>query len=109
MLSSSPEVDWSWSSTLGVVRFVWNCSSKYIYGQRESTYTSCSGLGDYNIEIDVTDSRVTFTDDVCAPIFVNDNIGASDVYLFVGADQDTAGRSAEWYELNAYAGPDCTE
>ena len=99
MLSTNPSESWSWSSSPNTIKFVWNCSSKYIYSASTTDYTSCSDLREYTIDIQIEGSTATFTDDSCADVTVTDSFLASGepLYVYVGADCD--GCTAEWYEL----------
>merc|ERR1719478_1503589 len=90
--------------------FVWNCNTKYIYGQSSSTSIDCSPYQWYTITIDVTATGVTFTDsggqDHGTTISVDhDTLGASPVYVNVGADCDwscseSTGAQWDWIHIN---------
>ena len=100
VISSSSDFSWSWSSESGSVKFVWNCDSKYIYGQSSSTYTSCSAYTTYNIEIRISASTVDFVDDICGTLSISDSLAGSysSLYVYIGADaDDTSGTDgAKW-------------
>ena len=68
-----------WYSRPGFVTFVWNCWDRYIYGQTDQTFTPCSSLQTYDIEITVDDSTVTFRDasGACGDLSLPETIGTS--------------------------------
>merc|ERR1719152_515039 len=80
--------------------FVWNCNTKYIYAQGSSATATCSTYQWYEIEIEVTGTAVVFKDDGgCSDISKYDALGASPVYVNVGADCDWScdeGEGAQW-------------
>jgi hypothetical protein len=100
ILSSDPRETWSWGSDPSAIKFVWNCSTKYIYGSRATDSTSCATLSDYDIEIEITGTNVVFRDSLCADLELEEPILAAPLYLYIGADCDSC--TAEWYNLEAF-------
>ncbi|MFT4621716.1 MAG: hypothetical protein ACI8PZ_000368 [Myxococcota bacterium] len=99
VLSDSPSFSWSWGSVPGAVKFVWNCNTKYIYGQVGSDSVACDTLGDYGINIDISGDSAVFSDSTCGDISIVDPLLSSGpLWVYVGADCD--GCTAEWYELS---------
>ena len=98
-----------WGSRSGFVTFVWNCDSRYIYGQANSVSTSCSSHQSYDIEITVDESTVTFRDTAgaCGDLSLTDSIGASGpLYAYVGADADYSAGDAVWNSVEICAEPE---
>ena len=88
-----------WQTRPGFVTFVWNCNTRFIYGQSTSVSTSCPSEQTYDIEIKVEDSTVTFRDaaGVCGDLSLAETIGTSAfLYAYVGADADTGEGDAIW-------------
>ena len=87
MLSTSATIrHFNWNSVSGVVVFIWDCDYKVIYGQSNSISEECSTFTTYNIEITVSNSSVTFYDDVCGTLSLDDTIGSSRLYVYVGSE-----------------------
>ena len=75
---------------------------KYIYGQSSSTYSYCGTERKYSIKITITSSTVTFYDDVCGTLTLSDTLGASQFYIYVGADDDLSyGEDFYWLGVDA--------
>ena len=75
---------------------------KYIYGQSSSTYSYCGTERKYSIKITITSTTVTFYDDVCGTLTLSDTLGASQFYIYVGADDDLSyGEDFYWFEVGA--------
>ena len=86
MLSTSASTPWSWDATAGAVKFVWDCNHKYIFGQSSTTSTYCNTRTTYNIAIAVSSTSVSFYDETCGTLTLDDTIGASSLYIYVGAE-----------------------
>ncbi len=101
VLSSDPFYSWSWSSTPGAISFVWNCDTKYIYGQSSSASTSCSELATYDISIDISGDTATFrTSPFCEDVVFADSLLTSGpLYMYIGADDDSGTASWDRIEL----------
>jgi hypothetical protein len=99
MLSTNPSETWSWGSSSTAIKFVWNCSTKYIYASSGAVNTTCSDYRSYDIDIQIDGSTATFADDGCAELSIGDTLLASGdpLYVYIGADCD--GCTAEWYDL----------
>ena len=109
MLSREPEEDWRWSGMeSGTVRIAWNCTQKYIFGQMESVWEDCPALGVNSLDIQLDDDTIVFTDERCGDLEIFDAIGRLDeMYVYVGADQDTAGLYASWWDFGVTGTVDC--
>ena len=104
LLSPLADATFDWFSSVDTARFVWNCDTKYIYTEAGSSSEPCGGLGDYEIEIEVTPTQLIFRDDACADVTAPNPFGTSDLYVYVGADQDTPGVSSDWFEFEVNGG-----
>ena len=73
------------------MKFVWNCTSKYIYGQSSSAFTPCADDGVYDIDISIAGDTATFsTSPFCDDVVLADPLLSSGpMYLYIGADNDT--------------------
>ena len=99
VLSKGDSFTWDWSSDPTAIKFVWDCSTKYIYSPDSSTSDSCDVYGDISIEISINGGTVTFTDDVGCDTLTQSGITLLDspLYMYVGADCD--GCTTQWYSL----------
>jgi hypothetical protein len=104
MLSPRPDATFDWLSAADTVRFVWNCDTKYIYTPTTSAYVPCATLGDYDIDIEVTPTELIFRDNVCGDVSVINPFARGDLYMYLGADQDTPGISSDWFEVELNGG-----
>ncbi|MEM5830955.1 MAG: DUF2341 domain-containing protein, partial [Candidatus Aenigmatarchaeota archaeon] len=102
-ISQSTSATWAWSSTSGVIRFVWNCDNKYIYRQSSSTYTSRPDEDFYDIQIIITPTNVIFRDWKTRNPSNNNTLQLSDTmdnfYIYIGADQDNTAYKSYFYWL----------
>ncbi|KAJ8606967.1 hypothetical protein CTAYLR_009267, partial [Chrysophaeum taylorii] len=48
---STARTTYYYATTSGMIRIAWSCGYLYIYGPSSSTYTPCSSLGAYDLEI----------------------------------------------------------
>lgn len=86
------------------MRFVWNCGSKYIYGQKLSSHVTCSTLRTYTVDVSLKADKVFFADDLCGTQSMDEDIAASDaLYLYIGADDDAT--TATWNSLSIWGEP----
>ena len=108
LLSTSDSASWERSSTTGVVRLVWDCSYKKIFGQYSSTYTTCSSYATYTVSITVSSYDIYFADDRCGSLYISDSIGANSVYVYVGADADSGVAEFKSLEVNSCPTPQPT-
>ena len=95
VISTGTDARWNWGSGEDIAKFVWNCDSKYIYGQTSQSGTSCSTYRTYAIEIEITEDGLTFLDDYCDDLTLTDSLGSEGpFYVYIGADCD--GCTAKW-------------
>ena len=99
VLSTDPDFFWSWSSVPGSMKFVWNCSSKYIYGPSTSAFASCADNATYDISIDISGDTATFsTSPFCDDVVLADPLLTSGpMYMYIGADNDSG--TAVWNRI----------
>ena len=76
VISTGTDARWNWGSGEDIAKFVWNCDSKYIYGQTSQSGTSCSTYRTYAIEIEITEDGLTFLDDYCDDLTLTDSLGS---------------------------------
>ncbi len=96
VLSEDPAMSWSWASSPGNMKFVWNCDNKYIYGPTSSAYTACADLAMYDIDINISGDTATFsTSPFCDDVELTDPLLSSGpLYVYIGADNDEG--AAAW-------------
>jgi hypothetical protein len=101
VLSTDPGLLWGWSSVPGAMKFVWNCSSKFIYGQTSSASAPCADSGVYDIDISIAGDRATFsTSPFCDDVVLADPLLSSGpMYMYIGADNDTGPATWDRIEL----------
>jgi hypothetical protein len=109
MLSRDDDADWAWSGMeSGTVRLAWNCNQKTIFGQMETVYVDCDELGENTMRIDVDEDVLVFTDERCPALELFDTVGREDeLYVYVGGDQDEAGRYTRWLDFEIEGTLEC--
>ena len=92
---NGPRQGWEGRVSLGVMQTEGTQESnweqrevKFLYGQSQSGTTLCEEYGYFEIEIHISATSISFYDSRCGDLSLQDTIGASNVYLYVGADQD---------------------
>ena len=102
IVSTSPEMEWSWAPGTGAVRLMWNCGSKYLSGQTNSVYQACSSYQAYTVVGSFSTSEVAFSDDECGSLSLDDSLVSSDplLYVWIGADDDSG--TATWNYLSIW-------
>ena len=81
---------WTWGSEAGKVKVVWNCDTLYIYAPDLSPSQGSSSLGLHTLTIEYTLTSVrAFTDVDSVDLTVSGSFW-SEVWLWMGADDDEA-------------------
>ena len=111
MLSTRPDVRFTWGYETGVVKLVQNCDTKTIYSNNmdgtphEAKAAASPKIGTYTWEIVVNDLTITFKDNVGAPVVVPNHLGKEPVYVYVGASNDNKKDKSRWYKLMVMSPP----
>lgn len=104
VMSTVDDLDWTYSNTVGSVKFAWYCNVKYIYGQFNTVDYNCGASPtEMDFSVAANDVKVDFSDSECGTLTLNDDIGASFVYTYLGGSCDAAGGcSGGWtyFEVN---------
>ena len=94
MLSTRPDVKFTWGYEPGVVKFVQNCQTKTIYSNNmdgtphQAKAAASPALGAYSWDIVVTDVTITFKDNRGEPVIVPNHLVSGTVfYIFFVAPQ----------------------
>jgi len=76
----------------------WSCDKLRFWGQSNGRGQDCEmdQLSPYTIDVTITATKVTITDNRCSPMIANDDIGSSDLYVYVGA---SSGGRFDWIEI----------
>jgi hypothetical protein len=114
LLSTKPDLKFSWGYEAGTVKLVQNCDTKQVYSNNldgtphagaKTTVHAPTALGAATWEVVVSDVTITFKDDKSPPITVPNNLGRKPIYVYVGADQDAPGQKSRFYKLMVLAPP----
>ena len=111
MLSTKPDIKFTWGYEPGVIKLVQNCETKTIYSNNmdgtphEAKAAASPKLGTYTWEVVVTDQTITFKDNRGAPVVVPNHLGREPIYVYVGADQDSPNEKSKFYKLMIMAPP----
>jgi len=102
VISTEDDFEWSLTSTMNSIKFTWNCNNKYIYGQTNSVYDRCRRRSTFIIDIEISDSEVSFEDDNCGTLTLSDDLysDSSHLYVYVGADNDVNTAQWNWIQLS---------
>jgi len=104
VMSTVDDLDWTYSNTVGSVKFAWYCNVKFIYGQFNTVDHNCGASPtEMDFSVAANDVKVDFSDSECGTLTLNDDIGASFVYTYLGGSCYAAGGcSGGWtyFEVN---------
>ena len=109
VVSTSDKFTWDWGTQDDAIKFVWNCDTKYILGKgqpkKSLKSTKCATQGRYNVKVVIKGGVVSFEDDKCETLTAKNLMPGKDVYVYIGADQDTPGMKSRFFSVDVSTPP----